>query len=205
MTLGSRDDSYEPTVVPRAAVRFPLRLPAPAGFDPGRLETWPRVDGRLEYLDGDLWFMPPCGVAQQTTVADVATELNLWRRGHEEFVVGTNEAGMRLAEEVRGADAAVWRRAALGRLEPKLAHVPPILAVEVTGRDEDIGDLRDKARWYLERGVEVVWIVDPASRTAHVPSADGEAAYGIGERIPAHPSLPGLGPAVGDLFRQLAG
>jgi hypothetical protein len=34
--------------------------------------------------------------------------------------------------------------------------VPPVLAVEVTGREEGERQLRDKARWYLGAGVPVV-------------------------------------------------
>jgi len=37
--------------VPRS-VRFPVELVPPDGFDPERLETWPRVDGRLEWVEG---------------------------------------------------------------------------------------------------------------------------------------------------------
>ena len=47
-----------------------------------------------------------------------------------EFSVGTNEAGMRLGEDSRGADAGVWRQRPQRwgfRLEP------PVLAVEVAG------------------------------------------------------------------------
>jgi len=34
-----------------ASVRFPGELVPPDGFDPARLETWPRVEGRLEWVD----------------------------------------------------------------------------------------------------------------------------------------------------------
>jgi Uma2 family endonuclease len=92
MTLAAlyQVDLYEPTQVPRAAIELPLPLPVPPGFDPERLETWPKVHGRLEYFDGELWFMPPCGDDQQDTAADVVTELGLWRRDHPEFLVGAN-------------------------------------------------------------------------------------------------------------------
>ena len=43
-------DPFEELRVPRGAVELPLRVPIPAGFDPARLETWPRVEGRLEYV-----------------------------------------------------------------------------------------------------------------------------------------------------------
>ena len=65
----------------------------------------------------------------------VATLVN-WVRAHPEFVVGTNEAGMRLGDDTRAADAAVWRRADTRRGDPGLRFVPPVLAVEVTGREE---------------------------------------------------------------------
>src|SRR5262245_17642277 len=104
-----------------ASVRFPVELVPPDGFDPVRLETWPRVEGRLEWVGGRLLYMPPCGEMQQATVADVVGVLIPWQRAHPEFSVGTNEAGMRLGEDSRGADAGVWRqRSALG-LSPRAA------------------------------------------------------------------------------------
>ena len=45
-------------------VRYPVELVPPDGFDPARVETWPRIDGRLEWVEGRLLFMPPCGERQ---------------------------------------------------------------------------------------------------------------------------------------------
>jgi Uma2 family endonuclease len=199
-TVVPSPDAYaDVTVVPRIAVRFPLPLPAPGGFVVARHETWPRVTGRLEYASGRLEYMPPCGKNQQRVAVDVVTELNLWRRAHPGFVVGGNEAGMLLGGEVRGADAAVWRTG-----EPasdEFARTAPVLAVEVCGEDEPAEMLLAKARWYLEHGVERVWIVDPAARRVHVVT--GDAALEVEDRIPETPSLPGLSLAVADLFRQI--
>lgn len=190
--------------MPRAAVSFPLRLPVPDGFDPDRLETWPHVTGRLEWVEGTLWYMPPTGDDQQDTTADVVTELNLWRRAHPEFVVGTNEAGMKLSGDVRAADAAVWRRTDLpAENTGGLRRTPPVLAVEVAGVDDTVEGLREKAAWYLDHGVVCVWILVPRSRTALVIRADGEIEFTARDTIAEHPALPGLGPRVADLFRQL--
>lgn len=197
-------DAYEATVVPRAAVTFPAKLPVPEGFEPDDLESWPAVTGRLEYVKGALWFMPPTGDYQQTTASDVTTELNLWRRRAAGFVVGSNEAGMLLGGEVRGADAAVWRKSDIPKSRSnKLHRVPPVLAVEVTGRDETLELLREKSRWYLDHGVAVVWLADPGSRTVIVITKDGEQSYGRGVQIPECVELPGLSPAVDDLFGQI--
>lgn len=187
------------TVVPRIAVHLPLRLPEPDGFVVERPETWPIVTGRLEYASRSLEYLPPCGKNQQRVAVDLVTELNLWSRRHPGFIVGGNEAGMLLGGEVRGADAAVWRAG-----EPagnEFARTPPVLAVEVCGDDEPASMLLAKARWYLEHGVERVWIVDPAARRVHVVTAEG--ATEIGDRIPEALSLPGLSIPVADLFRQL--
>jgi len=81
--------------VPRS-VRFPVELVPLAGFDPVRLETWPWVAGRLEWVGGRLLYMPPCARLQWATVADLVTTLRTWDRSHPEFEVGANEAGMAL-------------------------------------------------------------------------------------------------------------
>src|SRR5439155_6204121 len=108
----------------------------PEGFDPARLETWPRVAGRLEWVRGRLLYMPPCRDRQQYTVADVVATLIIWVRAHPEFAVGTNEAGMHLGDDSRAADAAIWRRTRADVYEGGFQVRPPLLAVEVGGRDE---------------------------------------------------------------------
>jgi Uma2 family endonuclease len=110
---------------------------------------------------------------------------------------------MLLEGDTRGAEGAVWRREALGRITPIYARVPPILAVEVAGREEGEPELRAKAAWYLSRGIRIVWIVLPRSREVVVMRPDGETRHGAGDKLPPHPELPGLEPAVARFFRQL--
>jgi Uma2 family endonuclease len=202
--MESRYAYRELTVVPRAAIRLPLPLEVPPGFEVERPESWPEVTGRLEYVDGRIEYMPPCGGDQQRTAADVVTVLGLWRRTHPQFVVGGNEAGMLLAGEVRAADAAVWRK---GDLEPGpgFPRIAPVLAVEVAGRDDTMEVLGDKADWYLAHGVAVVWLLDPREQKARVITRDGIHDIGSTGRIPDHPELPDLGPALQELFSQVRG
>ena len=194
----------EETIPVPATVKFPVELMPPPGFDPPRLETWPRVEGRLEWVEGRLLYMPPCGDRQQDTVADVVITLGNWVRSHPEFVVGTNEAGMFLGEDGRGADAAIWRRADVGPYQGGFRRVPPLLAVEVAGRYERERQLREKARWYLEAGVPVVWIVLPKKREVLIVTAAGDTHHRRGERLPGDPRLPGLAPMVDELFVQVS-
>jgi len=196
-------DLHPETIRVPDSVRFPIELEPPEGFradDPG---TWPRVEGRLEWVQGRLLYMPPCGHVQGVVAVSGVVVLGTWARAHREFVVGGNEAGMLLGHDVRGAEAGVWRRDDPGRLTGGSMRVPPILAVEVAGREEGERELRTKARWYLEHGVQVMWLVLPKTREVVVMRADGEERYGLGDRLAADVRLPGLEPAVSEFFDQL--
>lgn len=201
MSIAAR---YDETISLPRAVCFPVELLPPEGFDEERIETWPSVAGRLEWVEGRLLFMPPSGDAQQDVVADVVITVGAWVRSHPGFVLGTNEAGMRLGGATRAADAAVWRRADLGAYRGGLRRHPPLLAVEVAGAEEQLDVLRRKADWYLGVGVAVVWIVLPDSQEVVVITAEDERRVGPGHRLPPAPALPDLSPAVADFFVQLS-
>lgn len=203
-TITSMALEAEPTTVPvPASVRFPVELEIPPGFDPDEPTTWPDVEGRLEYVEGRLLFMPPCGDLQQGVATGVAVVLGTWAEEHPEFFVGSNEAGMRLGKDTRAAEGAVWRRSELGSLTGKFIRVVPILAAEVAGEAEGEAELRKKASWYISHGVHVVWLLLPRSREVIVLGAGSESRHGIGDRLPQHAALPGLAPEVERFFRQL--
>ena len=147
--------------------------------------------------------MPPCADYQQDVAMDVAFVLRSWSEGHPEFVVGRNEAGMKLGGDVRAADAAVWRTDTATPRSGRVRTVPPVLAVEVSGQDEEEQVLRDKAHWYLEHGVSVVWLVFPAIRQVLVLTGAGETRYRMGESLPVDERLPSLQPRVAQFFAQL--
>ena len=201
-TIDSMSAESDTIAVP-AAVRFPIELDPPDGFHPDDPASWPQIPGRLEYVDGRLLYMPPCGDVQQQVAVSVVGVIDRWLDEHPEFAAGGNEAGMMFGRDVRGAEAAIWRREALGPLTGKYVRVPPLLAVEVAGREEGEPELRRKASWYLDHGVHVVWVVLPAVREVLVITRDGERCCMAGEALPEHPDLPGLGPVVERFFRQL--
>lgn len=196
---------YDETITLPRAVRFPVELIAPPGFDPEEPRTWPRVDGRLEVVEDRLLFLPPCADEQQETVTDIVIALGAWVRSHSGFVLGTNEAGMRLAGATRAADAAIWRRSDVGSATGSLRRHPPVLAVEVAGVDEPEQALREKAAWYLAVGTDTVWIVLPRTREVVVITARGEARARGDEVIAVIDALPGLVVRAADLFVQLGG
>lgn len=183
-------------------VRFPVELRA-QGFDPARPSTWPALEGRLEYVGGRLLYMPPCADFQQDVAMDVAFLLRSWSESHPEFLVGGNEAGMRLGGDIRAADVAVWQASDLKPRSGRVRSVPPVLAVEISGEDEEEPVLRAKARWYLEHGVGIVWLVFPESREVIVIKERAESRHRPGDRIPGDARLPDLAPEVDRFFTQL--
>lgn len=196
--------SYPDSIAVPASTRFPIELEPPAGFRVDDLATWPAVDGRLEFIDGRLLWMPPCGMRQQLVAASAVRVLGDWAKPNREFLVGGNEAGLLFGDDARGAEAAVWHRQSLpARERDAFVRVPPILVVEVGGREEGERELRRKARWYLARGVHTAWIVLPAAREVLVVDGGGVTRHARGERLPTHPELPGLAPAVDEFFDQL--
>ncbi len=185
-----------------SGVRFPVELRL-ADFRPDELDTWPHGDGRFEYVDGRLLLMPPCADVQQYVAIDVAFVLRAWSASTPGFLVGGNEAGMKLGRDIRAADAAVWRRSEVGEPTGHLQSVAPVLAVEVAGRDEEESVLRAKAGWYHSHGVAVVWLVLPDTREVVVITAEAEHRYGLGGRLAEDDRLPGLVPEVARFFGQL--
>ncbi|HKY39461.1 MAG TPA: Uma2 family endonuclease [Polyangiaceae bacterium] len=186
----------------RTGVRFPIEL-RPVGTVIDEPSTWPAAEGRLELVEGRLLYMPPCADVQQDVTVDVVHLLRHWSETHPDYVVGGNEAGMKLGADIRAADAAVWRRASVGPSVGRLRHVPPTLAVEVAGQDEDEAVLREKAGWYLRSGVAVVWLVLPESREVAVLCSGGETRYQRDDRLTEMEELPGLAPKVARFFAQL--
>jgi Uma2 family endonuclease len=197
------DQDRDPEVIELPRVVFPVELEPPQGFEPEQAATWPRVVGRLEWVEGRLLFMPPSGRDQSQTVSDVVAVLVAWAHDNPEVSVGSNETGMKLGDDVRAADAAVWRTTDLPEQPDMLPRKPPLLAVEVAGRDDTEDALREKAAWYRDHGVPTVWILFPASREVLVVDAEATRRFRGGDRLAAPSRMDGLTPDVASLFRQV--
>ena len=85
-------------------------------------------------------------------------------------VVLGNDTGFILArspDTVRGPDVSFVARARLGRGKLPVGPFPgaPDLAVEILSPSNTPADIRGKVADYLTAGTQLVWVVDPASRT----------------------------------------
>jgi Uma2 family endonuclease len=191
-----------PIRLPRAQLRFPITVSQPSGFRAERPATWPRLEGRLEFVGGEILFMPPCADFQQAVSSETIRLLGNWSVEHPEYLVAGNEAGMILGGEVRAADVAVWKRSVAGPHRGVFRRVAPVLVVELAGEDEEEAALRAKARWYLSHGVEVVWLAFPRERLVISVTDAGSKRVKGARSLPAG-SLPGSEITARELFRQL--
>lgn len=118
----------------------------------------------------------------------------------------TNEVGLIVARDpdtVRGADVAYisYARLAPGPLPRGFLAVAPELVVEVLGLRSTWGTLDDKIAEYHAFGVDLVWVVDPHTRTVVVAPRAGERyVLHPGEVLAGEPVLEGFRLALDDIF-----
>jgi len=105
-------------------------------------------------------------------------------------------------DTVRAPDVAYLRPGDAHHVEhPTFITVPPTIAVEVNSPSDAASDVIAKARWWIDRGVEQVWVVDAPSQTVTVYLPGGEArVYGHDDTLDAGETLPGFELPLARLF-----
>ncbi len=77
----------------------------------------------------------------------------------------------------------------------------PDLAVEIKSPDDSIRKLREKAEFYLENGVAVVWLIYPEQQMVEVYMPDGDVEILLaGDVIDGGEVLPGFSMPVVEIF-----
>ncbi len=194
------------------------------GISPKRvlLNPWPgtatikdvirHVDGPrkrlVELIDGTL-VEKPMGFAESM----VATELSGLLRNHlvanGRPGVLTGEAGtIRVLEQfVRIPDIAYtsWERMPNGRVPvAKVPEVVPNLCVEVLSAGNTVAEMARKLKEYFVAGVDLVWFIDPDSRTVRVfTSPDDVTTLTAKDTLTGGTVLPGFAVPVAELFAGL--
>ena len=106
-------------------------------------------------------------------------------------------------DSVRAPDAAfVLKRSLPVRMSPEgYLETIPELVVEVRSKNDSLPELRAKADEYLDAGVQLVWLVDPASTTVTVCRAkQSPRKLGVGDVLKAAGVIPGFRVPVAELF-----
>jgi Uma2 family endonuclease len=120
------------------------------------------------------------------------------------FATGT---GFWLAHDpdtVRAPDVAFVNELRLSwALVPVYPEMAPDLVVEVVSQDDLADELQIKVNQWLRAGVQIVWVLYPATCSAMAYHADGTVALlHADDVLHGEPVLPGFSCRVGDLFER---
>ncbi|MCX7012146.1 MAG: Uma2 family endonuclease [Candidatus Sumerlaeota bacterium] len=102
-------------------------------------------------------------------------------------------------DSVRAPDVSFIRAERLV-VTKRFSEVPPDLAVEIISPSDTYSGVLEKARMYLNAGVQEVWIIDPDAKSIEVRRTLHEAKVYQREETVETPLLPGLSLPVASLF-----
>lgn len=154
-------------------------------------------DKQTELVGGVLCVREPPGGLHGSIAMNIAFEIKRFVDAHKLGYVFAAETGFKLftnPDTVRAPDAAFVRRDRLpGAIPVKYVPLAPDLAVEVLSPDDRPGKMREKVADWLRAGSELVWVIDPMRRTAHVYRSDGtDTALGPDAALSGEHVLPGF-------------
>lgn len=140
-------------------------------------------DLRLERsAEGELVIVAPAGSDTDWRNTNVVGQLWTWNRKAKLGYVFGQSAGFTLPNTaIKGPDAAWISKAAWEALPRKdrerFAHICPEFVAEVRSKSEELADLQDKMREYIEQGARLGWLIDPRRKAVDIyrPGQDVES------------------------------
>jgi Uma2 family endonuclease len=107
-------------------------------------------------------------------------------------------------ENLRRPDVSFFKsgRLALGQSWAKgYEHIPPDLAVEVLSPNDLASEIEVKIEEYQTVGVRLIWVIDPASRTAMILRLDGSVArFHEADHLDGEDVLPGFRCSIAEIL-----
>jgi Uma2 family endonuclease len=161
-------------------------------------------EGIWELVDGEPVEMMATGGRSGWISSRIISRLEQFAEPRKAGWVFSAETGFVLfpdRETVRSPDAAVVRRDRLP--EPPESFVPlaPDLAVEVLSPSDRMAEALGKIGMYLDAGVGLIWLVDPATRTVTVYRLNAAPeTLGSGDILDGGRVLPGFTLPVSEIF-----
>lgn len=162
------------------------------------------LQGIWELVDGEPIELSPAagrsGWISANVVALLANHVHPSRLGWA-FSAETGFVLFDNRQTVRSPDAAVVLRDRLGAPPDSFVPLAPDLAVEVLSPSDRMADAMSKITMYLQAGVRLVWLVDPATRTVTVFRQDAAPkTIAEGEILDGGAVLPGFSVPVAEIF-----
>jgi Uma2 family endonuclease len=164
-------------------------------------------DCRYELLHGRLSAFPYADAEHGDYTSGLAAPLYLY--AHENklgltFAAGTGFLLETAPDHVRAPDIAFVQQNRLGQgLAGKYFLGSPDLTVEIVSFDDTASEIQDKIQDWLTHGTQLVWVVDPKTRTLTVYRPDGTAnVLKAKDTLNGEDVLPGFAFPLTRLFRE---
>ncbi len=161
---------------------------------------------RHELIRGELLSMPPTSDEHGSLMLHLSALLWTYQRSHPEIKCFAGDTGFLLGREpdtLVGPDLAAVRVERLPADFPRRTYVDlaPDFVIEILSPSERPAQLNRKVQQYLDAGVRLIWLVDPARRTitAHSPDQPPSVVE-VEAEIDGGDVLPGFRLALADLF-----
>ena len=167
-----------------------------------RPENWGRF---FELERGEILEMPPPGKVLGLVCSNAARILGIYGIERGRGYSCSNDAGMIVEDDpdtVRGPDVSFYDDDEdIVTMERRYAIEPPLLVVEVVSPNDKPARTVQRPAEYLKRGVKLVWVVDPESRTVVAYRQDhGPILLHESDELTGYDILPGFRCLVADLF-----
>ena len=166
----------------------------------------PRGKCRYELVKGELFEMPPAGGTHGSVAMRIGALLSVHARANQLGEVFAAETGYILRRDpdtVWATDASFIAKDRLppGELPPGYFDIMPDLAVEVLSPNDRPGEVQDKVDDWLRAGVRLVWVINPATRSAmvHQPLSDPQEVA-EGGSLDGADVIPGFTCQIRELF-----
>jgi len=143
------------------------------------LEISAQDENRYELIQGKVRVMSPAGGEHGVTAANLNARLFIHADDNQLGAVFAAETGFLLETNpdlVRAPDVAYVRSERIrSRVSSKYFPGAPDLAVEVVSPNDRAEEVQDKVQDWLSHGTQLVWVVEPKTRTVTVYRPDGTA------------------------------
>lgn len=164
---------------------------------------------RYELVRGELVTMPAAGYPHGIVSMAIGVELRNFVKPRRLGHVLATDTGFTLErgpDTVRAPDAAFVQSE---RVPPPgvrgFAELAPDLVAEVVSPNDRPGEVTEKALMWLDKGVRLVWVVDPDERVAwvYLPGRPVRLLRGDDAALDGHDVLPGFRLPLADLWEDL--
>lgn len=164
----------------------------------------PPDGSRQELVQGAIITMPPPGARHGACCSRINRRLANFVEDNNLGTVFANDTGFvteRDPDSVRGPDISFWSREKLPEVPDGYIEVAADLLIEVVSPSDRYARIQQKVNEYLEKGVRLIWVVDPEDRSVAV-FRDGQKPKVLSENeiLTGADVLPGLTCRIADLF-----